>query len=175
MQVIKELLIFAEDLTDVRVGHSPGRRLSYNSVRVTQGQQAANNIGRLAVVNVSTGQNQNTERAIPYSIINPSAPTETTQYMAQDASYIQLPTQQIIDSSNPPTARQPPSSSNIAKRLLNQRPNVETPPPAFETVLGSNISPSSSNIRAEENRPAQSANTDPPPPYPGPPPGESSL
>ena len=112
---------------------------------------------------------------MPYSIINPSAPTETTQYMTQGANYVQLQTQQITSNSNPQGGRQPPSSRYIAKRLLNQRPNVETPPPAFETVFVSNISPSSSNIRAEENRPAQGTNSDPPPPYPGPPPGESSL
>ena len=57
----------------------------------------------------------------------------------------------------------------------NQRPIVETPPPAFEALVDSNTFPILSSIRPEVNRQAQSANNDPPPPYPGPPPGESSL
>ena len=69
----------------------------------------------------------------------------------------------------------PPASNHIAEQLLNQRPNVETPPPAFETVVSFNPSPLSTTRRSAENSPSHKATIDPPPPYPGPPPGESSL
>ena len=149
------------------------QQCSFNGLGIPCNVKPLYRIFRSYVVNVTTDQNQTTAGAIPYAIINPSVPTETMQYIHQGANYVQL--QHIMDTTHSQRATQPPSSSNIANRLLNQRPIVETPPPAFEALVDSNTFPILSSIRPEVNRQAQSANNDPPPPYPGPPPGESSL
>ena len=130
---------------------------------------------RSSIVNVPVQQNQIPAGPIPYSIINPSVPTDMAQDISQGENFVQLPAQPISNTLQKPTTRLPPTSNHFAQRLFNQRANVETPPPAFETAVNFNLSPLSNNSRSAENSASQNADIDPPPPYPGPPPGESSL
>ena len=130
---------------------------------------------RSPIVNIPAQQIQIPARPIAYSIINPSVPTDMAQDISQGEDFVQLPAQPISNTLHKPTTRLPPSSNHIAQRLLNQRVNAETPPPAFETAVNFNLSPLSINSRTVENSPSQNFTVDPPPPYPGPPPGESSL
>ena len=126
------------------------------------------------MVNFPSHQNQNSTGGLQYSIINPSVPTNTTTYMSNDENFVHLPKQSSGHDMSTQRSGQPLTSNNVARRLLNQRPTVETPPPAFETVVNVNQLPSSSSSRLGEDAHEQRSN-DPPPPYPGPPPGESSL
>ena len=127
------------------------------------------------MVNVPSHQNQNSTGGLQYSIINPSVPTNTTTYMSNDENFVYLPKQSSGHDMSTQRSGQPLTSNNVARRLLNQRPTVETAPPAFETVINVNQLPSSSSSRLGEDAHAQRRSNDPPPPYPGPPPGESSL
>ena len=130
---------------------------------------------RSSILNVPALQNQIPTGPIPYSIINPRVPTDMGQDISQGEIFVQLTAQPISNNLHKPTTRLPPTSNHIAQRLLNQRANMETPPPAFETAVNINPSPLSNNSRSAQNSPSQNASIDPPPPYPGPPPGESSL
>ena len=95
--------------------------------------------------------------------------------MSNDENFVHLPKQSIGHNMSTQRCRQPLTSNNVASRLLNHIPNVETPPPPFEMVVNVNPLPSSSSNHSEEDIQAQRGSSDPPPPYPGPPPGESSL
>ena len=127
------------------------------------------------MVNVPIHQNQNSSGGLPYSIINPSVPANTAPHMSNDENFVHLPKQSSGHGVSTQRSGQPLTSNNVARRLLNQRPNVETPPPAFETAVNVNQLPSSSNSHSGEDSQVQRDCNDPPPPYPGPPPGESSL
>jgi len=147
--------------------------LSNNSILLMPGRQNENT--RTPIVSVSAQQTQIPTAPIPYSIINPSVPTDMTQDISQGENFVQLPAQPISNTLHRTTTRLPPTSNHIAEQLLKQRANVETPPPAFETAINLNPSPLSNIIRSAETTPSQNTTIDPPPPYPGPPPGESSL
>ena len=132
-------------------------------------------IFRSSIINIPAQQNQIPAGPIPYSIINPSVPTDNAQDISQRENFVQLPAESISNTLHKQTTRLPSTSNHIARHLINQRVNMETPPPPFETAVNFNPSPSSNVIRSAENTPSQNATIDPPPPYPGPPPGESSL
>ena len=126
-------------------------------------------------MNVPVNQNQISAGLIPISRVGLSMPTDISQEMSRLENDVQLVADSIANYLYEQRPRLPPASIHIEQRSLNQRPNVETPPPAFETVANFNPSPLSNNSRSAQNSPSQNASIDPPPPYPGPPPGESSL
>ena len=125
-------------------------------------------------MNVPVHQNQISTGPIPNSRVSLSMPTDISQEMSRLGNDVQLLADSIENCLQEQRTRLPSASNDIAQLLFNQRSNVETPPPAFETVVNFNPSPLS-NCRSAENSHPQNTTIDPPPPYPGPPTGESSL
>merc|ERR1711902_6201 len=86
-----------------------------NRLQVAHRQQNEIIPDRLAVVNLPTHQNQYSAGA-PYSIINPSVPSNTTAHLPNDENFVHLPKQSIGHDMSIQRSRQALTSNNVAKR-----------------------------------------------------------